>query len=98
MSEEIKTKVCPKCGRELTADMFNLSAKSADGLQSYCKECSKKAALESKKRKFTPPYPLLPNGQEPREVIQEIRERVNMLREVGFEYEGNLYYRQTIKI
>lgn len=55
MSEEIKTKVCPKCGRELTADMFNLSAKSADGLQSYCKECSKKAALESKKRKFTPP-------------------------------------------
>ena len=37
--EEIKTKVCHKCGRELTIDHFCKCSRSKDGLQSVCKSC-----------------------------------------------------------
>lgn len=36
--EEIKTKVCNKCGRELPIEMFS-KGKNKDGLQRTCKEC-----------------------------------------------------------
>ena len=48
----MQTKVCSHCGRELPAEAFNKSSKSSTGLQSWCKECQKKAC-ESR-----PKYPL----------------------------------------
>ena len=44
--KEIKTKVCSKCGREWSLSEFYKKSTSKDGLQSYCKECSKKLAIE----------------------------------------------------
>lgn len=88
--EKNKLKVCVKCGRELPLTEFFISKKSKDGLQSYCKECSKSAVY--KRRQSFSSYPILPNGQEPREVIQEIRKRISLLKSVGFEYEGDLYF------
>lgn len=44
--EEIKTKVCSKCGREWPLSEFYKKSTSKDGLQSYCKACSKKLAIE----------------------------------------------------
>lgn len=49
--EEIKTKVCSKCGRELPLSEFHKKTKSKDGLQSCCKECGNKAASEYARRK-----------------------------------------------
>lgn len=48
--EEIKTKVCHKCGRELPLSEFHKKSSAKDGLQSCCKECSNKMASECAKR------------------------------------------------
>jgi hypothetical protein len=34
-------KQCPRCGASKTAAEFNRSARSGDGLQSYCRDCQK---------------------------------------------------------
>lgn len=50
--EEIKTKVCRKCGQELPISEFTRKAKAKDGLQCYCKKCNSKATIEyARKRK-----------------------------------------------
>ena len=50
--EEIKTKVCPKCGQELPISEFTRKTSSKDGLQCYCKKCNSKATTEyARKRK-----------------------------------------------
>lgn len=41
---EPKTKTCPKCGRTLPIAAFSRQYSAKDGRQSYCKECSAKAA------------------------------------------------------
>lgn len=48
--EEIKTKVCSKCGRELPLSEFYKRKVSNDGLQSYCKECAIKMSSEYAKK------------------------------------------------
>ena len=48
--EEIKTKVCSKCGRELPLSEFYKRSVSNDGLQSYCKECAIKMSSEYAKK------------------------------------------------
>ena len=48
--EEIKTKVCKKCGRELPLSEFYKKSNSRDGLQSNCKECSNKMSSEYAKK------------------------------------------------
>lgn len=48
--EEIKTKVCHKCGRELPLSEFHKKSSAKDGLQPSCKECSNKMASECAKR------------------------------------------------
>lgn len=48
--EEIKTKVCHKCGRELPLSEFHKKSSAKDGLQPLCKECSNKMASECAKR------------------------------------------------
>jgi hypothetical protein len=50
--EEIKTKVCRKCGQELPISEFTRKATAKDGLQYYCKKCNSKATAEyARKRK-----------------------------------------------
>lgn len=41
-NQEIKTKRCPKCGRELPLSEFYSSRTTCDGLQSWCKSVKKK--------------------------------------------------------
>lgn len=48
-----ETKVCSKCGRELPRDMFYSKSKSKDGLQNYCKECTRKTAHQSYEKRKT---------------------------------------------
>ncbi len=38
----METKICSKCGRELPKTEFYRRSSSPDGLQPYCKECSRK--------------------------------------------------------
>ena len=49
--EEIKTKVCRKCGRELPITEFARRSAAKDGLQGYCKQCSVKAATENARKR-----------------------------------------------
>lgn len=44
--EEIKTKVCRKCGQELPISEFTRKASSKDGLQCYCRKCNSKVTTE----------------------------------------------------
>lgn len=48
----METKICNKCGRELSIDMFHKKTTSKDGYQDYCKEChsvaNKKSYLKRK--------------------------------------------------
>ena len=41
-TEEVKTKKCGKCGRELPVDNFSKDKTKKDGLQSWCRECKNK--------------------------------------------------------
>lgn len=45
-NQEIKAKRCSKCGRFLPLDDFNKRKRSSDGLQNYCKDCSKEMYAE----------------------------------------------------
>ncbi len=83
------TKVCKRCGRELPLEAFNRHAKSADGLQSYCRECQhdlskigaakagrpKKAAAKPE----TVPTPAIPNPSmtemPDHDLVKELRRR-----------------------
>ena len=49
--QEVKTKVCPKCGRELPTTEFYGNKHNKDGLQDKCKECQSKWNSEYQKRK-----------------------------------------------
>lgn len=43
----METKICTKCGRELSVDMFHKKSTSKDGLQNYCKECHNETVRKS---------------------------------------------------
>lgn len=45
------TKLCKKCGRELTLDHFGKKNGTKDGLQYWCKECVTKSILEARRAK-----------------------------------------------
>lgn len=45
--EEIKTKYCKCCKRELPITEFGKNAAAKDGLQTYCKECHRCKVKES---------------------------------------------------
>jgi len=49
--EPIKTKVCKRCGRELPLHEFGRHARTADGLQVYCRECTKQAMMRTRRAK-----------------------------------------------
>ena len=49
---EPKTKVCKRCGRELPLHEFGKHARTADGLQVYCRECAKESVRKTRAVKF----------------------------------------------
>ena len=71
--EEVRTKVCFKCGRELPVSNFSKNKKSKDGHHSYCKDCHK--AIENT-HKMLPVYsnPELAKFQ-PRDLMAELKAR-----------------------
>ncbi len=89
-NQEIKTKRCLKCGRELPASEFYVKKRAADGLQAWCKECQKTAShnkfaykahckcCNPELERFTP-----------RQLIEELKNRG---------YTGELQYVQKIKL
>lgn len=101
--EELKTKRCSKCGCEKQITEFHKSSKSPDGLQSYCKECfanvNHKSYVRRKYDNSTITADASPFAQmQPREIIAEIRTRINWLRSNGWTFEGKLTYTQVKEI
>lgn len=47
----METKKCSKCGRELPRSEFHKHPRTKDGLQHYCKECTKEAVQNSRMKK-----------------------------------------------
>lgn len=97
------TKRCTKCGKELPATEFNKRRASADGLQQWCKQCYKTLhTARSKKPQTTPPDHELSifDKMQDREVIAEIKDRINHLRSHGWTFDGHLEYTQirTVKL
>lgn len=50
-NNETKTKVCKRCGRELPLHEFGRHARTADGLQVYCRDCCKEAMKKTRRGK-----------------------------------------------
>ena len=50
-NEQPKTKVCKRCGRELPLHEFGRHARTADGLQTYCRECCAASVKRARKKK-----------------------------------------------
>ena len=46
-----KTKVCKRCGRELPLHEFGRHTRTADGLQTYCRECCAASVKRARKKK-----------------------------------------------
>lgn len=104
----LKTKVCTKCGRELTLDKFYHNPKGRFGVGSQCKECKnqyqRKYAM-SKTKQLTPApksgitHNIELVNKQPRELITDMRNILNELISRGYEYKnGKLYYTQEIKL
>lgn len=99
---ERTTKVCARCKQEKPITDFNKSVKQKDGLQSYCKECKKSysaahyiSVKSQHSQSATQPHLTEFDAFQPREIIAQIRERINYLRSKGWEYEGQLSYTET---
>lgn len=43
-----KTKICPKCGKELPVTSFYIDRKTKSGYASYCKRCQSLAVIKSR--------------------------------------------------
>ena len=84
-----KTKVCKKCGRELTLDSFGESKTTKDGKRSWCRECSNASARDYFRKKRYSKEPVRNPALEeytPQELITELRARG---------YEGQLTYTEV---
>ena len=51
MENQEQTKKCIHCGRELPISSFNKCSRSADGLQSYCKDCHREENSKARARR-----------------------------------------------
>lgn len=93
-NQEIKTKRCPKCGRELPLSEFYVKNSAADGLQPWCKECQKTASHNRFANRFDSMAHYKGCNPElgrftPRQLIDELKNRG---------YTGELQYVQKIKL
>lgn len=98
MEENVLTKKCSKCGRELPLSRFSKCTSQKDGLQKMCKECVSSYNKERYKAKTSDKEgchlvkvysnPELAKFQ-PRELIAELRARG---------YSGELSVRQFITV
>ena len=91
MEENVVTKKCVTCGRELPVSEFHKNAKNKDGLQSKCKSCvSEYNRAYNRAEHLNKVYlnPELAKFQ-PRELIAELRARG---------YSGELSYKQVIVV
>jgi len=93
----METKICRKCGKELSIDNFYKDRSAEDGLRCYCKACIK--AYNASKKTDTErrrggggtkevPNPALAKFK-PRELIEELKARG---------YKGTLTYEQVITL
>lgn len=105
--EEIKTKVCTKCGRELSIENFYINKSLKGGRDNYCKECKnaytkewargnrekKKARkIENERIEFENKYKIYTNRE-----LAKFTPRELMLELKARGYEGELLYKE-IKI
>lgn len=103
-------KKCSQCKQIKPISEFYAQKKAKDGHQYYCKVCSKQhPSRNTKDREMpSPPSDGIKNGtvkptyyhpmfskMQQREVIAEIRERLNYLRDMGWKFEGNLTFVET---
>lgn len=103
--EEIKTKVCRKCGQNLPISEFTKKAKAKDGLQCYCKKCNSQATIEyARKRREREKAQKIENERIEFEKKYKIYTNKDLAkftpRELMFElkargYEGELVYREV---
>lgn len=99
----METKTCSKCGRELPVSEFSIKSNAKDGLNSQCKGCVKAYHSQYYRSRVANTLRLkgaIGGGEErtPAEIIEEIRERVNILRGIGMEVNMEINYTRTIKI
>jgi hypothetical protein len=80
--EEIKTKVCNVCKRELPIDAFNKKTMAIDGLQPTCRECQREANrkfYETRKTKKNTLHKLYTDERlatfSPRQLMAELKAR-----------------------
>lgn len=89
MNEELSTKKCHGCGRELPIGSFHKNSQNKDGLQNICKECKetrRKANIAKRERELTSQGL---SSYTPRELMLELKKR-------GFE--GKLTYTQVLTV
>lgn len=84
--EETKTKVCPKCGRELPYAAFYRNTRRKDGCAPYCKECTSENRKTNNASKVVAVNPKFA-GVVDKTLQEEVAERLNELRARGWEVE-----------
>ena len=57
VTEDLETKHCPKCGRDLPRSAFHPKLEAKSGLQSYCKECNRPKSKKTMNTPTTTPTP-----------------------------------------
>ena len=75
MSEELITKKCARCGRELSINCFHKDSRSSDGYHPWCKKCREERRQEMKKINEKKLKTLGLSSYTPRELILELKKR-----------------------
>ena len=97
--EEIKTKKCTKCGRELPLDSFAKCSRNKDGLQYECKDCHNERTRDNYYKRKENAFNVRPLGKvytnvelakfQPRDLLAELKAR-------GYEWEKMYAPRQEV--
>lgn len=106
METTATTKICDKCGQEKPITEYYRNRTRKDGYSSTCKVChnaymkeyhSNRNSKNTPPQSVTEPHPIFSKMQ-PREIQNEIRERVNYLRSMGWDCAVKLTYTQVREI
>lgn len=90
--EPQRTKVCPRCGKELPVEAFGKHSRTRDGLQPYCRQCRSQARQGKTSRPGTETKTSFIKAEKPadhveRVVVREVltdKQMVDLLREHGW--------------